>query len=138
MRRRASVNSFAMPSSGDLLFRRARSCSPFCGTVAGMKSLEETLRQSRAARLSARRKRAESKSLRALSRAQGLVSRGLAKSSAELRAFVEADQLTMLLRAAARRHVTAPPTQGSQPARYESPGEAGNIEKPSSSLPEPP
>jgi hypothetical protein len=76
-------------------------------------SLEETLR-SRAARLSARRN-------------QGLVSRGLAKRSAELRAFVEADQLTMLLRASARRQVTPASTTGSLPTRYESPGDPGNI-----------
>ena len=92
-----------------------------------MNSLEETLRQSRAARLSAQRKHAESKSLRALARKQGLVSRGLAKSSAELRAFVEADQLTMLLRASARREVTPAPTASSQPARYDSPGDPGKI-----------
>jgi hypothetical protein len=97
--------------------------------LRAVKSLDEVLRQSRAARLSARRSRAESKSLRALSRAQGLVSRGLSKSSLELRAEVEAAQLTMLLRASARRHVTLASTPGSRPARYESGGGRRNMRK---------
>jgi hypothetical protein len=64
-----------------------------------MKGIEDTLRAARAARLSARRGRAQSKSLRAWLRAQWLIGRAIKRQCRDLRARVETDQLIARLRA---------------------------------------
>jgi hypothetical protein len=70
--------------------------------------LDELLRASRVARLTARRERAQSTELRAAMRAQHLISRAVVARSRELKALVQASQAIERARGIDRRSPGAP------------------------------